>query len=482
MVQNQWPQTAFWSGGGGEGGEGGGGGRGGAECKCVMNLCQLFLIPLYLYTIHYIHLFKYTSKGEGAECKCVMNLCQLFLIPLYLCTIHYIHLFKYTSKGEGAECKCVMNLCNYFWYHSIYILYIIYICSNTLQKLSMSSYAYRNRQDTVMLLENVDRNITLNQQQWERKSDFTHKWCNPKGFATVCKYFLCLIGHKQYLNIQISFSTRICAASRMRLTAMIANKIRIGHLFATLFCQCLGLVTVWWVACLLWSMFWQTSQALVLWDFTAILRIFSLSLVSGTNPFTPTFNKYILPTVQRETYKSEIMRIGAIIIFHLSKLHVWKAKFFMLCDVIFLMRLQGKFKIDHTWGENCFSISTSQQSWSKLLEQPLNMIYIPHTMLIVWAQLGHWKWGEGPATWNANLVPVDCWKLWLKLLYSSLPSLPDLLLCVPEHLLGHRVVRWLGQQKMAERLLCVCKSPVCFCNGKCSWSKLTSKAWNSHFT
>ena len=37
-----------------------------------------------------------------------------------------------------------------------------------------------------------------------------------------------------------------------------------------------------------------------------------------------------------------IVRIGSIIIFHLSKL--WKAKFFILCDVIFLVRLQRKFE------------------------------------------------------------------------------------------------------------------------------------------
>ena len=36
------------------------------------------------------------------------------------------------------------------------------------------------------------------------------------------------------------------------------------------------------------------------------------------------------------------MRIGSIIIFHLSTL--WKAKFPILCDVIFLLRLQGKFE------------------------------------------------------------------------------------------------------------------------------------------
>ena len=41
------------------------------------------------------------------------------------------------------------------------------------------------------------------------------------------------------------------------------------------------------------------------------------------------------------------MRIGNMIISHLNKL--WKAKFFTLCDVIFLVRLQEKFEIDHSW-------------------------------------------------------------------------------------------------------------------------------------
>ena len=43
------------------------------------------------------------------------------------------------------------------------------------------------------------------------------------------------------------------------------------------------------------------------------------------------------------------MRISYLIIFHLSKL--WKATFFMLCDVMFLVRLQGKFDIDHLGSE-----------------------------------------------------------------------------------------------------------------------------------
>ena len=48
------------------------------------------------------------------------------------------------------------------------------------------------------------------------------------------------------------------------------------------------------------------------------------------NPFTPKFKKNI----------SEVVRIGSIIIFNSSKL--WKAKFFILCDVIFLVKCRGK--------------------------------------------------------------------------------------------------------------------------------------------
>ena len=40
----------------------------------------------------------------------------------------------------------------------------------------------------------------------------------------------------------------------------------------------------------------------------------------------------------------EGVRIGSAIIFHLSK-----DKFSLLCDVIFLVRLQGKLEIDHSW-------------------------------------------------------------------------------------------------------------------------------------
>ena len=47
---------------------------------------------------------------------------------------------------------------------------------------------------------------------------------------------------------------------------------------------------------------------------------------------------------------SEVVRFGSTIVFHSSKL--LKAKFSILCDVIFLARLQGKFEIDHSWELN----------------------------------------------------------------------------------------------------------------------------------
>ena len=53
------------------------------------------------------------------------------------------------------------------------------------------------------------------------------------------------------------------------------------------------------------------------------------------------------PNLPKEKCIGEVMRIGSIIIFHLSKL--WKAKFLILFDVIFLVRLQSKFDIDHSW-------------------------------------------------------------------------------------------------------------------------------------
>ena len=60
----------------------------------------------------------------------------------------------------------------------------------------------------------------------------------------------------------------------------------------------------------------------------------------------------------------EVLRIGSIIIFHLSKL--WIARFSIFCDVIFLVRLQGKFEIDHSERLKGFKVAKSSD-WSRFL-------------------------------------------------------------------------------------------------------------------
>ena len=64
------------------------------------------------------------------------------------------------------------------------------------------------------------------------------------------------------------------------------------------------------------------------------------------NPLTPKFKNTFYQTFKGECI-SKPVRIGSIFIFHLSEL--WKTTLFVLCDVIFLVRLQGRFKIDHSW-------------------------------------------------------------------------------------------------------------------------------------
>ena len=63
----------------------------------------------------------------------------------------------------------------------------------------------------------------------------------------------------------------------------------------------------------------------------------TLSLLSSKSTFSQPFKRKCI---------SEVARTGSTIIFHLGKL--WKAKFSIPCDAIFLVRLQGKFDIDHS--------------------------------------------------------------------------------------------------------------------------------------
>ena len=66
---------------------------------------------------------------------------------------------------------------------------------------------------------------------------------------------------------------------------------------------------------------------------------------------------------------SEVVRIGLIIIFHLSKL--WKAEFSILCDVIFLVRLQEKFELDHGLGVRGFTAAHAKMSYEN---SPLKLV------------------------------------------------------------------------------------------------------------
>ena len=64
--------------------------------------------------------------------------------------------------------------------------------------------------------------------------------------------------------------------------------------------------------------------------------------------FIPKLKIVHSPNISKRKCISEVVRIGSIIIFHLSKLG--KAKFSILCDVIFLAR-QQKFEVDHSGSE-----------------------------------------------------------------------------------------------------------------------------------
>ena len=68
-----------------------------------------------------------------------------------------------------------------------------------------------------------------------------------------------------------------------------------------------------------------------------------------------------------------------MIIFHLS-IKWWKVKFFILCDVIFLLRLQKKFEIDHSWewmGWMIYKAQTDLPRCWPLLVLPFRELKVP---------------------------------------------------------------------------------------------------------
>ena len=132
----------------------------------------------------------------------------------------------------------------------------------------------------------------------------------------------------------------------------------------------------------------------VLFSLVAPLHVTVLTIVlrqTATLAFhTPKFEKCILPTFLKR-FMSEVVRIGSIIIFHLSQ--VWKAKFFILCDVIFLVRLQEKFEIYHSWPKGLICVEVAARRPSPLYSR--NNVLMP-TMPIA-LSMAHPPW-RGMAT------------------------------------------------------------------------------------
>ena len=87
-------------------------------------------------------------------------------------------------------------------------------------------------------------------------------------------------------------------------------------------------------------------------------------------------------------HRHHVVRNGSIIIFHLSKL--WKAKFFILWDVIFLVRAQEKFRIDHSW------------EWTPLFVTRLNCV-----RTVICAVLRQWGWADSRSS-SSSGIELSC--------------------------------------------------------------------------
>ena len=82
---------------------------------------------------------------------------------------------------------------------------------------------------------------------------------------------------------------------------------------------------------------WKAHQYRRAADYYEYFIQLTLSLLSS---------KVYSPNLSKSDCMSVAVRICSIITFHLSKL--WKVKFSILCDVIFLVRLEENFDIDHS--------------------------------------------------------------------------------------------------------------------------------------
>ena len=138
------------------------------------------------------------------------------------------------------------------------------------------------------------------------------------------------------------------------------------HLTYTFICKRLGECTFYWIgseraislSTKSWSGWWDVVRKIDKWRFDrwpfvrhkkTSLSFFSsrrpITLIVNSWPFHPQVQKVHSPNLLKDQCISKVVRIGSIIIFYsLSKL--WKDRFSIQCDVLFLVWLQEKPEID----------------------------------------------------------------------------------------------------------------------------------------
>ena len=89
-------------------------------------------------------------------------------------------------------------------------------------------------------------------------------------------------------------------------------------------------------------------------------------------PLLPPGSKITFSQQFKDKCISDVVRIGSIIPYHLSKL--WKAKFFILCDVISLVRLQENMKLITLGSERVTSWLFAEHGWGFQVEAPMLQI------------------------------------------------------------------------------------------------------------
>ena len=119
------------------------------------------------------------------------------------------------------------------------------------------------------------------------------------------------------------------------------------------------------------------------------------------------------PNLSKSDCMSDVARICIIITFHLSKL--WKVKFSLLCDVIFLVGLEGNFDIDHS------------QEWKGYIACRERRVFLALLLLIdIYAWTAHLN-PFTPESDQCQISPAasqeiwhhTVWRTWLFIAYSD---------------------------------------------------------------